>query len=148
MTTCNCIVSRTVYASDAQRSFATHEPNCALAVVQQGGVIYTRRPRGKKLTFLMAGPPFVEAAKFVNWQGVAKMGSVVVWVGDDHIMRTVEVPTFAEQARMKFDAYVSRKNGTMDAIRITAQDLGRPAIEVAEAVGLTNEFINHSQYMG
>ena len=61
------------------------------------GIIYLRRPRGKKLTFLMGGPSFDEAQKFVNWQDVAQQGNVVIWVGDDHMMRTVEVPAFKER---------------------------------------------------
>lgn len=115
--------------------------NTELPIEQRSGTIFTRRPRGKKLQFIIGGPSFVEAAKFINWQGV--QDNVVVWVGDDNVQRIVAVPTFVEQARMKFDNYVARKNGNIDAIRITAQDLGRPAIEVAEAVGLTNAFISH-----
>lgn len=117
--------------------------NQDLPIEQRSGTIFVRRPKGKKLTFIMGGPSFVEAPKFINWQGVAQMGNVVVWVGEDNVQRIVEVPTFAVQARMKFDHYVAMKNGNIDAIRITAQDLGRPAIEVAEAVGLTNAFISH-----
>lgn len=118
--------------------------NTELPIEQRSGTIFTRRPRGKKLQFIIGGPSFVEAAKFINWQGVAQMGNVVVWIGEDNVQRVVAVPTFAEQARMKFDSYVARKHSNIDAIRITAQDLGKSPMDVAEAVGLTNEFIKHN----
>lgn len=50
---------------------------------KQPGVIFCRRPRGKKLQFIIGGPVLAGAHMYVNWDNVEKSGLVVEWHGCD-----------------------------------------------------------------
>lgn len=63
--------------------------NAQLPVEQRSGILYIRRPRGKKLTFMLGGPSFVEAPKMVNWVYVRELGNVIIWIGEDGVQREV-----------------------------------------------------------
>jgi hypothetical protein len=51
--------------------------------MDQAGVTYSRKARGKKLQFLFAGPTLEEARSYVNWEYISANGLVVEWHGMD-----------------------------------------------------------------
>lgn len=42
-----------------------------------------RRPKGKKLQFIIAGPSLEDAPNFINWKNITAAGAVVEWHGAD-----------------------------------------------------------------
>lgn len=56
----------------------------------QSGTIFVRKPKGRKYTFIIGGPSYEDAHKFINWQGVAEMGNLVFWAGEEGLFQVTE----------------------------------------------------------